>query len=103
MAVESDASTVQVGFEALNYPNPFGPETSISFALSTEAEVNVRIFDIVGRLVRELSRQTYGAGRHSVRWDSNDNAGEPARSGVYFYRISIDGKAAHTHRMMLLR
>jgi beta-glucanase (GH16 family) len=74
-------------------PNPFAPRTSIEFDLPREGPVELTVFDVTGRRIRDLvSGRTLPAGRHRVEWDARDDAGAPAAAGVYFYRLrTTDG------------
>ncbi len=84
-------------------PNPFYPSTAIAFELPGRSTVDLRIYDVRGRLVRTLlEADVIDAGRHTTTWDGRDRAGERVASGVYFYRIEVDGAVA-TQRMVLLR
>ena len=65
-----------------NYPNPFNPTTTIKFALPTQSQVSVTIYDILGREVKELVNDKLQAGYYHFTWDATRFA-----SGVYFYRI----------------
>ena len=69
------------------YPNPFNPQTTLSFDLATGGEVSVRIYSARGRLVRRLLDGQQNAGRHHVVWDGRDNQNRSVASGVYFYRL----------------
>ncbi|MGE5680262.1 MAG: FlgD immunoglobulin-like domain containing protein [Bacillota bacterium] len=68
-----------------NFPNPFNPSTTINFEVPESGEVEIRIFDNIGREVTTLIRKTYTAGRHSVRWDGTNSSGSRVPSGVYIY------------------
>ncbi|MEJ2720540.1 MAG: M1 family aminopeptidase [bacterium] len=85
-----------------NYPNPFNPETRILFTMPSAAEASLKIYDVSGRLVRNLVAGRAAAGPHTVRWDGTNNAGEFVASGVYFYRL-ITGSRTATKKMVLLR
>jgi hypothetical protein len=65
-----------------NYPNPFNPITSIKFSLPEDAQVSIKIYDMLGALVDELVNAEYKAGYHKVDF----NAGQFA-SGIYIYRL----------------
>ncbi len=72
-----------------NYPNPFNPSTIIDYVLPDESYVEISIFDILGKEVRELVARKHGAGKFSVEWDgSDDNLGLSAASGLYLCRMS---------------
>ena len=65
-----------------NYPNPFNPTTTIKFALPTQSQVTVTIYDILGREVKELVNDRLQAGYYHFSWNASMYA-----TGVYFYRI----------------
>lgn len=67
-----------------NYPNPFNPVTTIGFGLASAANVNLTVYDILGRRVTVLVNENLGAGHHQVTFD-----GARLASGVYFYRIQV--------------
>jgi hypothetical protein len=66
-----------------NFPNPFNPSTTIKFALPTQSQVSVTIYDILGRQVKILVNDKLQAGYYHFTWDASRFA-----SGVYFYRIA---------------
>jgi hypothetical protein len=85
-----------------NHPNPFNPVTTISFYLPTPQRVQLDIFDVSGALVRTLVSGHASAGSHNPVWDGKDRAGNPAGSGVYFYKLTA-GKSQLTRKMILLK
>ncbi len=87
---------------AQNQPNPFNPSTSIGFALPTDQEVSLAVFDVSGRLVRPLVNGTLPAGQHDVVWDGRDANGSQAPSGIYLYRLNANGETI-TRRMAMLK
>jgi hypothetical protein len=70
-----------------NYPNPFNPETTIEFKLHQSARVNLTIYDINGRKIRNIISGQMPAGIHSRRWDGRNNNGYVVSTGVYIYQI----------------
>ena len=85
-----------------NYPNPFNPNTQIKFELNASSSVNLTIYDLNGRTIRELADSVYAAGSHTLRWDSNDNSGRLAASGVYVYVLQTDNQRL-ARKMLLVR
>ncbi len=71
-----------------NYPNPFGPQTTISYYQHTDSPLQVQIYNPAGQLVRSLSAGRNSSGLQSVIWDGKDASGQPVSSGVYFYRLN---------------
>jgi hypothetical protein len=84
------------------YPNPFRAQATIAFDVGRPREGRVAVFDVHGRLVRELKNGLLPAGSSSVRWDGTDQRGVLVASGTYFYRIESEG-AADTRKVVLLR
>lgn len=75
-----------------NTPNPFNPSTELRFALEREATVDLVVFDVRGRLVRNFAPRSYLAGGHAVTWDGRDGQGRDLASGVY--QVRLTGRAA---------
>ena len=86
-----------------NYPNPFNPETTISFSVAqTSSFVNLEVFNIKGQKVRKLVDEVLSAGQHSVVWNGKDENSKPVSSGVYFYKMRT-GAYTRTKKMILLK
>lgn len=85
-----------------NYPNPFNSSTTIKYALASDGFVRLTVFDLAGRRIATLVDGLQGAGLHQVVWNGTDDEGEAVTSGVYFYKIEIEGKS-QTNRMLLLK
>ena len=90
-----------------NFPNPFNPETWIPYTLADDADVDVRIYDVEGKLVRNLDVGYQRGGRYLNRetaayWDGRDQLGESVSSGVYFYTLKADA-FSETRRMVILK
>jgi hypothetical protein len=83
-----------------NFPNPFNPSTVITYELSKPGSTQIEIYDTAGRVVRAFASQHEGAGPHKLTWDGKDNSGLQAASGIYFYRLTMDGR--QTSRKMIV-
>ena len=84
-----------------NAPNPFNPETEIRFEVARRTAVTVRLYDVTGRLVRELVNDVLEAGPATVRWDGRDGRGAAVASGVYYVRLETSAAVAHLKVMLL--
>jgi hypothetical protein len=73
-------------------PNPFSGSTQIHFDLPRAGRVGVAVYDAAGRELRSLAEGVMAAGPHVLAWDGADASGHRVPSGVYFYRLSIDGR-----------
>ena len=69
-----------------NFPNPFNPSTAIRFSSSRTGRVDVRIFDVAGRLVQTITKNAT-QGVNEVRWNGQSSAGKNLASGVYFVKV----------------
>ena len=72
---------------ASNYPNPFNPETTISFDMPQAGKANVQIYNLRGQLVKTLLNNQVSAGTKNIIWNGRDSKNNSVASGVYFYRI----------------
>ena len=86
-----------------NYPNPFNPETTIPYALSSDAIVSLTIYNIAGQVVRKLvDGEALAAGQYQALWDGRSESGASVASGMYFYLLHA-GDYVAKRKMVLLR
>ena len=85
-----------------NHPNPFNPLTKVEFSLDANGFVKLDVYDMHGRLVRQLVAESLPAGAHSIVWDGLDGDGRKVGSGVYLARLQAGGRTAE-HKMVLLK
>lgn len=85
-----------------NFPDPFDGSTLISYSIHEDFKVNVSIYDIQGRLIRQLTDAEQKAGNHTVSWDASDNHGNRVSNGYYFAKI-IAGNESITEKMIFLK
>ncbi len=85
-----------------NYPNPFNPETVLEYSLASGSEVQLEIYNVVGQKVRTLVSETASAGTYRIVWDGRNDADQRVSTGMYLYRLSVDG-FVKTKKMLLLK
>ena len=87
-----------------NYPNPFNPSTTIKFIVGKNIKkiINVKIYNVVGQLVKVLSVNISGKGSYEVRWDGTLFDGLSAPSGMYFYVVDF-GEEVLSSKMVLVK
>ena len=73
-----------------NYHNTFNSSTTIAFKLAKRSFVSLKIYDSLGRLVRELVEENYLPGQHQVKWNGKNANGFFVPSGLYFYKLTTD-------------
>jgi predicted acyl esterase len=83
-----------------NYPNPFNPETKINYDLPLEGNVKVSVYNMLGQEIKTLVNEFKNAGRYSVEFN-----GSTLTSGIYFYRIQVEGEKNFTsvRKMILIK
>jgi hypothetical protein len=96
--VDGDTPTRALSFQLhQNYPNPFNPTTTIAYSLTQSADVELKVYNLLGQEVAVLAEGSQSAGLHQVRWDASEQA-----SGIYLYRLRA-GDAVTTKKMLLLK
>jgi cytochrome c peroxidase len=80
-----------------NFPNPFNPVTTISFAIPTDQNVKIVVYNSLGQVVETLLNERLIAGEHSVQWNANQ-----LPSGIYFYQIQ-SGDYQDMRKMILMK
>jgi len=81
-----------------NYPNPFNPTTNITFKVGNNSNVQITVFDVLGRKVATLTDQPYMRGTHQIQWDAS-----AISSGQYIYRMEANGKIVGVKSMILVK
>lgn len=81
-----------------NCPNPFNPSTKINYELRVPNYISLNVYDVNGRLVKELVNEKQNAGNYSV-----DFSGEGLPSGVYYYSLIADGVVIDTKKAVLVK
>jgi len=84
------------------YPNPFNPQTTVTFSLPRSSWVDVSVFDLSGRLIDALASKEFDAGSHALIWDGRDRIGRFVPSATYLVRLET-GERAEAKKVMLVR
>ena len=86
-----------------NYPNPFNGRTVIEYRLPTQAEVELRVYNVAGQHVATLVEDSRGPGTYAISWDGRDHAGRPLANGIYLYRLRSDQQQELVRKLLLLQ
>ncbi|MCC6866094.1 MAG: SBBP repeat-containing protein [Ignavibacteria bacterium] len=82
-----------------NYPNPFNPNTIIKYEIiKNNSQVNLSVFDITGRGLTVLVDEKQNNGVYEIKFNANSFS-----SGVYFYRLTVNGNIVDTRKMILVK
>ena len=101
LGVDPDAAGAGITF-ALPSPNPARAPFTLRFALPRPALIRLALYDVTGRMVREVAFGARPAGQHAVTWDLRNQRGEVVGAGLYFARLEAEGRTI-THRVATLR
>jgi hypothetical protein len=85
-----------------NYPNPFNSHTVIEFTIAAAGQASLTIYDIQGRVVRNLLNSYYETGHYQAVWDGYSESGQAVSSGVYFYTLKSNNYLS-TKKMSYLK
>ena len=85
-----------------SYPNPFNPNTKISFDLPKSSKVKLQIVDINGRGIANLLSNSLNSGTYNVNWNGTSDSGVNMSSGIYFIILNVDGSIL-TQKLSLIR
>lgn len=84
-----------------NFPNPFNPQTIIPYQLNQAEQVQLSVYDLSGRRVKNLVDTWQTAGRYDIVWNGTNDFGRPVASGIYLYKLQA-GQQIITMKMALL-
>ena len=85
-----------------NYPNPFNPSTTIKFSLRENAKISLSVIDLNGKLISTLFEGYQNAGNKLFTWDGTNQSGQKITTGVYIYRLQVNG-IAQNRKMIYLK
>lgn len=86
-----------------NFPNPFNPTTTIAYDLNNTGQVALDVYDMLGQKVASLFEGSQPAGSYAFSWDGRDARGNVVSSGVYIYRLTMNGRLSQSRVMTLLK
>ncbi|MBC8385737.1 MAG: T9SS type A sorting domain-containing protein, partial [Candidatus Cloacimonetes bacterium] len=89
-------------YDLRNSPNPFYPETTISFSLSEPARIKVTVYNIKGQEVIRLFNGFCSEDNFSVSWNGKDSSGSDVTSGIYYYKLQTQGYSK-INKMILMK
>lgn len=84
-----------------NYPNPFKTQTAIRYSLPAQAKVSLKIYDISGKIIRNLVDEDKSSGVYTAHWNGRDDKGNVVSAGVYFYRLET-GKFTAIKKLLIV-
>ena len=85
-----------------NFPNPFNPVTTLSYQLPKEGNVEVAIYNMVGKLVKNFVLENQSPGYKTLKWNATNNEGQLVSAGLYIYTIS-SGNLKQSRKMLFLK
>jgi|WetSurMetagenome_2_1015567.scaffolds.fasta_scaffold296588_2 flagellar hook assembly protein FlgD len=99
---ENPTTTIKAFRLFQNFPNPFNPSTVIKYQVSKPGNVEIKIFNVNGQLVKTFESMNQVAGSFSVSWDGKNNDGQAVASGLYICHVAFDSSVL-TRKMLLIK
>ena len=85
-----------------NYPNPFNPETTIRYFINFDGNVIIKIYNMVGEIIKNVDHGYRNTGFHNFKWDGLNHSNKPVPGGVYIYNAQSDGNIKYG-KMLLIK
>ncbi|MDP8269242.1 MAG: T9SS type A sorting domain-containing protein [Candidatus Tenebribacter davisii] len=92
-----------IDFQLSNHPNPFNPSTTISFSFKEASTINLSVYNIKGQKIRTLIHNESIQGSHSLVWYGDNDLGKAVSSGIYYYKLNVNGKTEAVRKCLLLK
>jgi hypothetical protein len=92
IGLEENSTPLNTNFSLDASPNPFFSHTTIRYALPAQSNVSLEIFDVTGRLIKNLVNEFKSPGVYTATWNGKNNNGIEVKSGVYFYALKAADK-----------
>ena len=89
-------------YHLTNYPNPFNPNTKITYSIPSESDVELTIYNLKGQVVKNLVKEEQIPGHYEIIWNGRDSNKKTVSSGIYFYQLNC-GKSSISKKMILLK
>ena len=89
--------------QLFNYPNPFNPSTTIEFSIKNNSRVELSVYNIKGQKVKILANNEFEKGNHSIIWNGDNDFRKQVSSGIYYYKLTINGKNEVVKKCLLLK
>ena len=102
LTIDNKLNPEDYSIDIKNYPNPFNSNTIINFYITNDSKVDLKIFDIMGNLVRNLVSDRMPAGLKKINWDGTNNNRENIAAGVYFYQLIVN-ETLFSNKMVYLK
>jgi hypothetical protein len=110
ISVDNEVVITPVKTNLKNYPNPFtnsansrNSGTNISFSIEKRSDVEISVYNSKGQKVKTLTKENYDAGEHSVFWNGKNENNQKVASGVYLYRMNVDGRVVQTNKCLVVK
>jgi flagellar hook assembly protein FlgD len=98
----AQADVTPPAYSLTTYPNPFVKKTVIDFAIRTQENVSITVYDVSGKMVKSLVAQKLAPGCHEIHWNGEDRMGRRVSNGIYFIKLKTPSYAAEK-KVILLR
>jgi flagellar hook assembly protein FlgD len=99
----NEVEIVTTDYRISNHPNPFNPSTTIEFSIQNDSKIDISVFNIKGQKIKTLIQNEFPKGSHSIYWNGDNESGKPVSSGIYYYKLNVNGKTEAVKKCLLLK
>lgn len=99
----NNSECIEDKIQLSNYPNPFNPTTIIEFSIHNDSQIELSIYNIKGQKIKTLIQDEFTTGSHSITWNGEDESGNSVSSGIYYYKLDVNGKTKISKKCLLLK
>lgn len=101
--IADDENLPEKQLELFNFPNPFNPSTTFEFSIQYNSNIELSIYNIKGQIIQTLTHNNFTKGSHSIIWNGDDETGKSVSSGIYYYKLNVNGKTEVVKKCLLLK
>jgi len=85
-----------------NFPNPFNPQTTVSFSIFEKSKVELNIYNIKGQMIKTLFQNDYPKGTYYTIWSGDNDFNRKVSSGIYMYKLKVNGRIVDVKKCLML-
>ncbi|MBN2396389.1 MAG: T9SS type A sorting domain-containing protein [Candidatus Atribacteria bacterium] len=101
--IQEETPTIPIKMEISNYPNPFNPSTTIEFYVQNDSRIELSIYNVKGQEIKTLVNNDFSQGKYSIVWNGDNKSGKTINSGIYYYKLYVNGKTEAVKKCLLLK
>ena len=103
VGVEEETMATRIRNSLDVYPNPFNYTLTIKYSVASREKTELKIYNLIGQLVKTLINTPHNAGSYIVYWDGTNESGKSVGSGIYFCQLKVGDEFLKIKKLLLLK